>query len=279
VTSCATTGRSAPVLGPGHRHRAPRGLALGLRDESSLSAATAVVCRVCGSDERPARRRPAGAVTAAPVLGDPSRRFCRDRSGGLASGIDGIEYQGGDGVRKATLADVRDASQMLARAFDDDPLTTWMFPDATTRRRRLPAWFASLIRPALDVDEVYVTERLQGLAFWYPPGTFPFGWKANATVGLSMVRLLRGRLLSQLRGLLYLGSHHPKEPHWYLGMLGTDPQWQGKGSGLRFSPVALNAALKAVQGSTSRLRRRKTSLSMPATASLSPRRCTYRAVR
>jgi GNAT superfamily N-acetyltransferase len=123
------------------------------------------------------------------------------------------------------------ASQMLARAFDDDPLTTWMFPDARTRRKRLPAFFEALLRPAFAVDEVYTTESLQGLAFWYPPGTFPYAWKHNATVGLAMVQLLRGRFVSQLGGLLYLDRHHPREPHWYLGMLGTDPQWQGKGIG------------------------------------------------
>ncbi len=120
---------------------------------------------------------------------------------------------------------------MLARAFDDDPLTNWMFPDARTRRQRLPAFFGALLRPALEVDEVYTTESLQGLAFWYPPGTFPYAWKHNATVGLAMVQLLRGRFVSQLRGLLCLDRHHPREPHWYLGMLGTDPQWQGKGIG------------------------------------------------
>ena len=28
---------------------------------------------------------------------------------------------------------------------------------------------------------------------------------------------------------MYFDRHHPTEPHWYLQMLGTEPQWQGKG--------------------------------------------------
>jgi GNAT superfamily N-acetyltransferase len=30
---------------------------------------------------------------------------------------------------------------------------------------------------------------------------------------------------------MYFDTHHPREPHWYLQMLGTDPELQGKGIG------------------------------------------------
>jgi GNAT superfamily N-acetyltransferase len=134
-------------------------------------------------------------------------------------------------VRKASSGDVGPISAMLARAFDDDPLMTWMFPAAAGRDRRLPLLFRTLLRTTLPFGEVYTTEDVQGAAFWNPPGTFPLGWRTNARVGLTMARLLRLRILYCTPGLLYFDSHHPKERHWYLQMLGTDPEWQGKGVG------------------------------------------------
>ncbi|HLN43163.1 MAG TPA: GNAT family N-acetyltransferase [Acidimicrobiales bacterium] len=135
----------------------------------------------------------------------------------------------GDGVRKARRADVKTIARMLALAFDDDPLTTWMFPDPRTRHLRLPRMFQALLGEALPLDEVYTTESLRGAAIWNPPGTFPLGWQGNARMGWTMARLLRHRLVDRAEGLLYFDRHHPKEPHWYLQMLGTEPEWQGKG--------------------------------------------------
>ncbi len=134
-------------------------------------------------------------------------------------------------VRKAKPSDVAGISALLARAFDDDPLMTWMFPEGSGRLRRLPLLFRTLLRTTMPLGEVYTTEDAQGAAFWNPPGTFPLGWRTNARVGLTMARLLRFRILYCTPGLLYFDSHHPKERHWYLQMLGTDPSWQGKGVG------------------------------------------------
>lgn len=128
-------------------------------------------------------------------------------------------------VRKAQKRDVGALAGMLARAFEDDPLTTWMVP----RRAGLPRLFRGLLRPALALDEVYTTEALDGAAFWNPPGTFPLGGWANARMGLTMAGLLGWRLPSRTPGLLYFDRHHPRAPHWYLQILGTEPARQGGG--------------------------------------------------
>ena len=143
-----------------------------------------------------------------------------------------VEPAHGDPVRKARPSEVTALAEALARAFDDDPLTCWMFPEPTARHERLPGLFVALIREALPLGEVYTTGSLRGAgAFWNPPGTFPLGWQANARMGWTMARLIRLRLLRCAPGLLFFDRHHPTEPHWYLQMLGTDPEWQGKGVG------------------------------------------------
>jgi GNAT superfamily N-acetyltransferase len=135
------------------------------------------------------------------------------------------------GVEKARPDAVMALGATLAAAFDDDPLTTWLFPDAVGRRRRLPRFFRSLLRAALRFDEVYTATDDRCAAIWNPPGTFPMGWFAEARLGLVTASLVGARIARCARGLQYFASHHPKERHWYLQMLGTDPGWQGRGLG------------------------------------------------
>lgn len=134
-------------------------------------------------------------------------------------------------VRRAQPADIARLAATLARAFDDDPLTIWLFPHDDSRRRRLPRFFRSLLRTALPIGEVYTAGDSRGAAIWNPPGTFPMGWRADARLGLVTTSLVGSRIMTCARGLMYFASHHPSERHWYLQMLGTDPACQGQGIG------------------------------------------------
>jgi GNAT superfamily N-acetyltransferase len=135
------------------------------------------------------------------------------------------------GVRRADKTELNVLATTLARAFDDDPLTMWLFPNGSARRRNLPAFFRSLLRAALPSGEVYTAADGRAVAIWNPPGTFPMGWYTDAKLGLTTARLIRLRVLLCAHGLLYVQSHHPKAPHWYLQMLGTEPSSQGHGMG------------------------------------------------
>jgi GNAT superfamily N-acetyltransferase len=135
------------------------------------------------------------------------------------------------GVRRADETELHALATTLASAFDDDPLTMWLFPNGAARRRKLPAFFRSLLRASLPLGEVYTTADGGAVAIWNPPGTFPMGWYTDAKLGLTTVRLIRLRILQCARGLLYVQGHHPKTPHWYLQMLGTEPAAQGHGMG------------------------------------------------
>ena len=134
-------------------------------------------------------------------------------------------------VRKAQPTDLTALATTLAHAFDDDPLTTWLFPKDAARRRKLPTFFRSLLRSALPLGEVYAADDEQCVAIWNPPGTFPMGWRTDARLGFVTARLAGPRIATCAQGLLYFASHHPKERHWYLQMLGTEPSRQGRGAG------------------------------------------------
>jgi GNAT superfamily N-acetyltransferase len=143
-------------------------------------------------------------------------------------------------VRRAHRSEAGRLAATLARAFDDDPLMTWMFPEPHARRRRLPKLFGALLGPAFARGDVYTTDELRGAAIWNPPGTFPLGWRTNTRVGVETACLLRRRLLRCAPGLMYFDRHHPTERHWYLQMLGTDPAWQGRGIGGAFLELVLS---------------------------------------
>lgn len=135
-------------------------------------------------------------------------------------------------ARRATVADVGAISQTLARAFHDDPVGLWSCPPERLRPRVLERFYAIRMRQVLADDEVWIEQAHAGAALWLPPER----WRTTAREDLQLVRpVAHPRLLPRLplvvRGLTGVERIHPREPHWYLAILGTDPSAQGRGIG------------------------------------------------
>ncbi|MFC4909970.1 GNAT family N-acetyltransferase [Actinomadura gamaensis] len=138
-------------------------------------------------------------------------------------------------ARVATASDVDRIAAVLARAFEDDPVWSWILPDEASRPRRLAAAFAILLR------EVHLRhgasehsgrfDDIESAALWDPPGAWRLPLATQARQLVPFVRAFGTRLPAALRALGRIERHHPKEPHWYLAYLGTDPQAQGNGLG------------------------------------------------
>src|SRR4051812_24271425 len=133
---------------------------------------------------------------------------------------------------RATAADVPPLAAALARAFDDDPLMTWVFPHPASRPDRMTRLFALMLRTHhLRRGEVWATDGCTGAAAWFAPDRWriPVGQQARNLVPI--VRIIGFDLFTRLRGLGEAERHHPRGPHWYLSVLGVDPDHQGKGLG------------------------------------------------
>lgn len=129
-----------------------------------------------------------------------------------------------------TSDDVRKIAVALARAFDDDPVATYIFPDDAKRPRGLERFFRlQLGRTFLRRGEAY-TMDCHGGAFWLPPSS-PRPGLRELLEQLPMVTILGRRLLPTLRLIGLMEANHPKSMHYYLGTLGTDPAFQGRGIG------------------------------------------------
>jgi GNAT superfamily N-acetyltransferase len=137
-------------------------------------------------------------------------------------------------VRKATAADVDALARTLARAFQDDPVISWMIPDDEKRLRLGPFGFETWLQKIyMPKAEVYTDEARKVGALWAPPGKWRMSVGLQARMAPRMLRLFGVRRMPLiLKGLATLDKAHPDEqPHYYLGILGTDPDRQGKGLG------------------------------------------------
>lgn len=135
-------------------------------------------------------------------------------------------------MRRAIRDDIPGLSRTLGRAFDDDPVMGWFLPDEERRRKRLPDFMAGLTRvSSMPHGHVYTTDGWLGAALWNPPGTWQTSIAGQFRLLPSMARSLGSRLFTVAKAFTSIEKHHPKEPHWYLLMLGTEPDQQGKGIG------------------------------------------------
>jgi GNAT superfamily N-acetyltransferase len=136
----------------------------------------------------------------------------------------------GPAVRRATAADVPAIARSLARAFRDDPVFRWLFPLGHSRVARNEAFFAlELRRVHLRHNEVWTAGDGAAAALWDPPGTWKVPLPTLLRSGPELLRLLGARTPIGLLGLSRVESRHPTVPHWYLAILGTAPDHQGRG--------------------------------------------------
>jgi ribosomal protein S18 acetylase RimI-like enzyme len=132
-------------------------------------------------------------------------------------------------VRKATERDIPAMAEMLARAFHEDPVVDWVFRDEGARPKYARRFFAGRARVLLPQREIYIAENTAAVAMWARPDE----WRDPPLQAFKELAILTpgmGRRAPRvMRGLIQVESHHPKPPHWYLAVLGTDPARQGEG--------------------------------------------------
>jgi hypothetical protein len=99
-----------------------------------------------------------------------------------------------------------------------------------------------VMRDMLRHETVFTTERYEGAALWVPPYPQPATLRERLGMAARWYAAL-GRRAREIGGqLVRVERAHPREPHWYLAVLGTDPRHQGPRRGLgaaRADPRAL----------------------------------------
>jgi ribosomal protein S18 acetylase RimI-like enzyme len=134
-------------------------------------------------------------------------------------------------VRKATSHDRAAIVPMLARAFDDDPVWSWLFPWDDRRPEILRAFFDVAMHLYLRNDEVELYGDAVGAALWAPPGKWRVGPMEMLRSMPKLLPVMRSRAIRGMQVMTHVEKHHPHEPHRYLAVLGTEPEHQGEGIG------------------------------------------------
>ncbi|HEY7054550.1 MAG TPA: GNAT family N-acetyltransferase [Mycobacterium sp.] len=138
-------------------------------------------------------------------------------------------------LRPPQKADVRELAGVLARAFHDDPVMTWMLPDAGVRARGLPRMFATMTtHHFLAGGGAEVASRdgaIGGATLWDPPGRWRNTRAEEWRMKPAYLWALRSRVIAGQTVAELMKKHHPEEPHWYLMVIGTDPTVRGTGLG------------------------------------------------
>jgi len=144
-------------------------------------------------------------------------------------------------VRKASVADFPALEKVLARAFDDDPMTNWACLQDGYRAERIVTSMHIGLHLALPFDEIYTTHDQTGAAGWIPPGKTDFRLRALPMLLTKGIRVTGARrAISFLILAVILEKHRPKTPHWYLQPLGVEPSLHGKGIGCALVQPILN---------------------------------------
>jgi ribosomal protein S18 acetylase RimI-like enzyme len=139
------------------------------------------------------------------------------------------------------------AIEVMARAFQNDPMLKYLVHDDARRARLLPSFFGTVVRYCLRYGEVYTTATLDGLACWLPPGNTTPTIGRMLRIGVHVSPLQFGwmglRRYAALADYTY-ATHKRSAPgqHWYLWALGVDPPRQGQGiGGMLMQPVLAQA--------------------------------------
>lgn len=141
-----------------------------------------------------------------------------------------------------------EARTLLARAFAQDPLMVWFFPDDEARPHACAAMFGLLAEHYLAEGRVDVVRRGHpvAVALWQWPrqevddGSAPE--RLPALGGLMTALMGAGRAAEIGGAMAVLGELRPPEPHAYLHLLGVHPSCRGEGLGGRLLEQGVAAA-------------------------------------
>jgi GNAT superfamily N-acetyltransferase len=148
-------------------------------------------------------------------------------------------------VRRTEAADIDAVSRMLARAFFDDPVMMHFLPADAARPAKLVRVFKLLHKLALPHGGCFTTSGYECATLWRPPNHWHMHWWQYLINGPEMLGIFGSGALKVTSGMDRIEKVHPKDPHWYLQVIGTDPPKQGKG----FASLAMRQQLAVADAS------------------------------
>ncbi|MCU7726240.1 GNAT family N-acetyltransferase [Actinoplanes sp. KI2] len=155
-------------------------------------------------------------------------------------------------ARVAGPADVDRIVEILTGAFFHDPLWGPAFPDVERRAEQAAGLWRFYVTCVQRYPCTFLTTGGEATAVWIPPG----GVELTHDEEADLERLLlatTGRETTDgiLEIMARFDAARPREPHYYLGLIGTHDAHRGRGHGMRL--LAENLAVVDAQGAAAYL--------------------------
>lgn len=130
-------------------------------------------------------------------------------------------------IKTATASDQERAIAAVVLAFSADPASRWAYPDPHQYLTNFPNFVRAFGGKAFEQKTAY-TDNYAGVALWLPPGIQP---DDNVLIPLLQQSIAERDQEDVFAVFEQMGHYHPKQPHWYLPLIGVEPTQQGKGYG------------------------------------------------
>lgn len=143
-------------------------------------------------------------------------------------------------VRELEPEEVEAAAEMLARAFANGSLMAILAPDEATRPEIARWFFESLVVYGLLYGDAFAAVEddgdVQAVAVWWAPENVEPDDERAAESGLADGPTVVGpdawaRLMELNRATAALHREIAPDPHWYLALIGVNPDLHGQGIG------------------------------------------------
>lgn len=146
-------------------------------------------------------------------------------------------------ICRLTEDQIKPASKVYSRAFQDDPGFIYSIPDSFERENKLHYLYEFVIRYGFSYGEVYATSpNLEGVATWLPYWESETSLERQNRCGLREIPSKMGiefviKFMPIENYYSSLHKRHANFPHTYLYSVAVDPFYQGKG----FASILLRA--------------------------------------
>jgi len=131
-------------------------------------------------------------------------------------------------IRSASTSELPQAVATIVAAFVTDPIARFALVTPHDYLRYMPEQVRAFAGGSIEHGTADVSINFGGAALWLPPGVHPDG----EALEREFRRTAEAAHLDDLLGTFeQMDQSYPEEPHWYLPMVGVEPNAQGSGVG------------------------------------------------
>jgi GNAT superfamily N-acetyltransferase len=146
--------------------------------------------------------------------------------------------------RQATADDVPRLAGVLADAFIEDPVYSWLLPGSLRLKPRLRNMFSAELEQYVlpRGGTVWTTSEYDGAAAELPPGAWEMPTSMSGRDAVKWLRAFGTRLPLATTVAHVMEERHLREPHFYVRIVGVRTALQGQGLGSALMQPTLKRA-------------------------------------